>query len=139
MTNYIWSHAIGLVSGPFGAGGGHQNARDLDADRSNSLTDVRHRYVANWLYELPFGRGKRYLGSSSGIVNAVLGDWQVGGVLTIQSGSPFTVTGGQGRPNRICDGSLPVLSFRDRHGEKPRSIGRLQCFRQGRNSNGSLS
>jgi hypothetical protein len=109
MPSYTWSHAIGLVSGPFGAGGDHQNARDLGADRSNSLTDVLHRYVANWLYELPFGRGKRYLGSSSGIVNAVLGDWQVGGVLTIQSGSPFTVTGGQGRPNRICDGSLPSV------------------------------
>jgi hypothetical protein len=106
MTNYTWSHAIGLVAGPFGAGGGHQNARDLNADRSNSLTDVRHRYIANWLYELPFGKGKRFLGSSSGIVNGILGDWQFGGVLTVQSGSPFTVTGGQGRPNRTCDGAL---------------------------------
>jgi hypothetical protein len=68
---------------------------------------VRHRYIANWLYELPFGKGKRYLGSSSGVVNGILGDWQVGSVVAIQSGSPFTVTGGQGRPNRTCDGKLP--------------------------------
>ena len=101
MTNYTWSHGIGFVSGPFGSGGGHQNARDLNADRGNSLTDVRHRYVANWLYELPFGK------NSSGVVKGIVGDWQVGGVVTIQSGSPFTVTGGQGRPNRTCDGSLP--------------------------------
>jgi hypothetical protein len=106
MTNYTWSHGIGFISGPFGAGGGHQNARNLDADRGNSLTDVRHRYIANWLYEMPFGKGKTFLGGSSGIVNGIVGDWQVGGVLAIQSGSPFTVTGGQGRPNRTCDGSL---------------------------------
>ena len=107
MTNYTWSHGIGFVSGPFNSGGGHQNARDLNADRGNSQTDVRHRYIANWLYEMPFGKGKRFLGSSSGVVNAIVGDWQVGGVLTIQSGSPFTVSGGAGRPNRTCDGTLP--------------------------------
>jgi len=106
MTNYTWSHGIGFISGPFGSGGGHQNVRNLDADRGNSLTDVRHRYVANWLYEMPFGKGKRFLGGGSGVVNSIVGDWQVGGVVTIQSGSPFTVTGGAGRPNRTCDGSL---------------------------------
>ncbi|MEW5976485.1 MAG: TonB-dependent receptor [Acidobacteriota bacterium] len=107
MTNYTWSHGIGFISGPFGAGGGHQNARDLNADRGNSLTDVRHRYIANWLYELPFGKGKPFLSNSHAVVNGILGDWQLGGVVTIQSGSPFTVSGGLGRPNRTCDGKLP--------------------------------
>jgi hypothetical protein len=61
---------------------------------------LRHRFVVSGLYELPFGKG------SSGVANALLGGWQVGGVFITQSGSPYTVLGGAGRPNRTCDGKL---------------------------------
>jgi len=37
----------------------------------------------------------------------VIGGWQFGAVSTLQTGLPFTVTGGAGRPNRICDGQVP--------------------------------
>jgi hypothetical protein len=106
MTNYTWSHAIESTTHWFGQGL-HQDARNLAADRMPSVNDVRHRWIFNWLYELPFGKGKPYGGNLSGVANAFVGGWQIGGVTAIQSGSPFTVTGGAGRPNRICDGNLP--------------------------------
>jgi hypothetical protein len=107
MGNYTWSHTMAQGSGIFGPGAGHQNSRNLNADRALSQTDVRHRFVANWLYELPFGAGKAMAGGASGVLQQVIGNWQFGGVAAIQSGSPVNVTGGAGRPNRICDGNLP--------------------------------
>lgn len=105
LTNYTWSHGIENTSHWFG-GTFHQDERNLNADRANSGNDVRHRWVASWLYELPFGRGKAYGGNASGVANAFVGGWQIGGLTVIQSGSPYTVTGGGGRPNRTCDGRL---------------------------------
>jgi hypothetical protein len=105
MTNYTWSHAIESTTHWFGQGL-HQDSTNLAADRMASINDVRHRWILNLLYELPFGKGKAYGGNLSGIANAVAGSWQIGGVAVIQSGSPFTVTGGAGRPNRICDGNI---------------------------------
>src|SRR5262249_29138468 len=84
----------------------HQDARNLEADRGNSGNDVRHRFTFGGLYELPFGAGKSMASNASGLLNALVGGWQIGSVAVIQSGLPFTVTGGAGRPNRTCDGKL---------------------------------
>ena len=74
-----------------------------------SAFHARHRLSANFSYELPFARG------GSGFAKAVFGDWQVNGILSYQSGSPFTVfdsrnrslTGsGADRPDQICDPNL---------------------------------
>jgi hypothetical protein len=66
-------------------------------------------------YELPFGRGRQFLASANGVVDAVLGGWQVQGIYIWRSGRPFTPTissdrantgvGGQ-RPNRTGSGEL---------------------------------
>ena len=50
------------------------------------------------------GRSHR---KSGGLANAFVGGWQLGAVSTIQSGLAFTVSGGAGRPNRICNGQTP--------------------------------
>jgi len=60
LTNYAWSKAIENPGSNYG-NTGHQNARNLDADRGLAGVDVRHRWVASILYELPFGRGKYLL------------------------------------------------------------------------------
>jgi hypothetical protein len=54
--------------------------------RKRSLLDVPHRFVTYGTYELPFGSGKRYGGSTSPGVEALIGGWQVGWVATFQSG-----------------------------------------------------
>lgn len=106
LTDYTYSKAIENPGSNYGDTG-HQNARDLDADRGLAGVDVRNRWVSSLLYELPFGRGKAFGQSASGVENAIIGGWQLGAVSTVQSGLPFTVSGGAGRPDRICNGQTP--------------------------------
>src|SRR5260370_38369621 len=58
------------------------NAR---ASRGLSDFDRRHRFVASWVYQLPF------FATASGLTKGALGGWEASGVLTLQSGTPFTV------------------------------------------------
>jgi hypothetical protein len=83
-----------------------QDARDLEAWRGPCGYDTRHRFVANFVYELPFGR------DSSGATKALLANWRISGIYAARSGRPFTVTQGNnnvgpyhnGLPNRIGSG-----------------------------------
>ena len=55
-------------------------------------TDMPHTFTGSFDYQLPFGRGKRFLGGASGWVNQVAGGWSLAGILTARSGQPFTPT-----------------------------------------------
>src|SRR5260370_40299886 len=57
------------------------NARD---SRGLSDFDRRHRFVASWVYQLPF------FATASGLTKGALGGWEASGVLALQSGTPFT-------------------------------------------------
>ena len=70
-----------------------QNAYDMQAERAHSSYDHRHRLVANGTYALPFFRG------ASGVKSSLGAGWQVSGIVTVQSGSPFTVNLGTDRAN----------------------------------------
>src|SRR5262249_27891705 len=67
------------------------NSYNLRDERGRSDFDITHRYVFSSNYELPFGRGRRFLSDASPIAQAILGSWGVLGILTLQSGSPFSV------------------------------------------------
>lgn len=94
-----------------------QNSFDWAAEYAPSDYDVRHQLVVSYVYELPFGRGQRFLSTPGRFATAVFGGWQVNGITTVQSGSPFTPVvanplanagpGGAIRPNRIGSGQLP--------------------------------
>jgi hypothetical protein len=83
--------------------------------------DVPNNFAYSFMYELPFGSGKRFLNGASGLAQGVLGGWQIQGILVLRNGLPFTPTvsrdvanigvGGQ-RPNRIGSGTLsdPTLT-----------------------------
>jgi hypothetical protein len=116
LAGYTYSHAIDTASR--GSGGSwHQNAHDLTADRGSSDFDVRHRLTASYIYELPFGHGKRLFGNAQGIADKLADGWAVNGISTFMSGNYFSVTvpgdranvGGYPfqRANRSCDGNLP--------------------------------
>ena len=66
-----------------------QNAFDLSAERGLSSFDQEFRFTGDWLWELPFGKGRRWL-SSEGLKQDFLGGWQWSGDWTIASGLPFT-------------------------------------------------
>lgn len=64
------------------------------ADVGNSLFDIRHVFVANLGYELPFGKGKAFGANWGGVAQTLLGGWQVNGILRLQTGPPLTLTTG---------------------------------------------
>jgi hypothetical protein len=70
----------------------HQNSYDVSASRSLSDLDIAHRLVMSWIYEMPFGRGRRFGANASGPVNWLLGGWQFNGIATFQSGTPLQIT-----------------------------------------------
>jgi hypothetical protein len=92
-----------------------QNPRNLSADYGLSNFNYSHRFTLSALYEVPFGRGRKYLGHAGRLVDGVAGGWQISSIVTAQSGAPFSVslatptanTGTFTRPNRVCDGNLP--------------------------------
>ena len=106
LTNYTWGKAIENPGSNYG-NAGHQNARNLDADRGLAGGDVRHRWTSSVLYDLPFGKGKKIGSNVNAFANQIIGGWELGIIGSLQSGLPFTVTGGAGRPNRICNGQTP--------------------------------
>lgn len=59
--------------------------------RGNQDGIRRHYAVANYIYDLPIGRGKRFLGNAAPIVDKILGGWQFAGILSMGTGQPYTV------------------------------------------------
>jgi hypothetical protein len=116
VLNYTWSHAIDNIDETNNNDAGTAlKPWDRHLERGNSLSDVRHAFGFVSTYELPFGKGKRYMGNANRLADLVLGGWQMSGIFTRTSGQPFTVTtsggitnaGGADRPNRIGNGALP--------------------------------
>jgi hypothetical protein len=68
--------------------------RDLRADWGLSDFDVRHNLSITHLYELPFGRGRRYLAERNRIIDAVLGGWSLAGLAVLRSGEPVNILRG---------------------------------------------
>ena len=68
--------------------------RDFRLERARSDFDRTHALTGATVWEVPVGRGKRFLGSSHGIVNQVLGGWTINSIFTVMSGEPFAVRSG---------------------------------------------
>lgn len=90
--NYTWSHGLANFGDNLTAGPLPQNTYNYAAEMSNSILDIRHRFVGNFIVDLPFGQGRRFL-NSGGIADKIIGGWQVNGIVNLQTGSPFSVTG----------------------------------------------
>jgi hypothetical protein len=88
---YTFSHGLADFGDNLTAAPLPQNSYDYAAAKSNSDLDIRSRFVGNFLWELPFGEGKRFL-SGPGAASRWLGGWQFNGIVTLQTGSPYSVT-----------------------------------------------
>jgi hypothetical protein len=75
-----------------------QNSYCIRCERGLSSFDTRDRLVVAPLYELPIGKGKR-LNIRNSVANAIVGDWQIGGIITLQSGIPQNITSSGDRSN----------------------------------------
>lgn len=92
---YTYGHALDDASDAnFGAQnqGDFRLQTDPALEYGNADFDVRHRFVTNFVYDLPFGRDQRFGSNLSGVANQIVGNWQVVGVISAQTGNWFTPT-----------------------------------------------
>jgi hypothetical protein len=116
-VSYTYSKFMDDVQGSSGwafPGTGSQvrDSHNLAAERSVDITDIPHSLVVNYIYALPFGKGKTMGKDWSSPINAVLGGWQLTGIVYAKSGFPLSISpaqnntnsfGGNQRPNLIGD------------------------------------
>jgi hypothetical protein len=114
--NYTWSKSLDTgsaatsVSAPCGSGSGCGtvvngllgdalvNSFQLNQIRAVSDFDTTHQINADWVAELPFGKGKAFLGSPNRVLDAFIGGWQLTGLARWTSGFPVSVSNGESWP-----------------------------------------
>lgn len=113
-TSYVWSKSIDRGEGSA------QNHYRMDVERSVSSRDTPHRFVASYLYELPFGKGRYFLRQLPRAVESVAGGWQFNGITTIQSGAALAISGSN------TAGTLGATEFANNNGTSGAISGRAQ-------------
>jgi hypothetical protein len=115
ITTYVWSHSIDNAPGGFCTSGtgpgscGFGNPLQPQLDRASSDFDLRHRFNFASVWELPFGRGRRWASDISRGADLVIGGWQINSDITIQSGPVFSITRGVPGPRVDLVGSGVTL------------------------------
>jgi hypothetical protein len=138
---YTWSRLMAntdsitaFLDEGFIFGGMVQNNRNLASEYSISEYDIPHNLSVGYTFEMPFGKGRRFLGNATGIANALVSGWRLNGITTYRSGTPLGMTqvragtalsqvgggggffGAQGsfmRPDKIANCDLSVSGSRE--------------------------
>ena len=128
QNSYTLAKNLSNVGGPAPSGFAAENGPTtlnifgIAADYGDVAFTRRHRFLSTFLWELPFGRGRKYLNGLGGVSDAVMGGWQATGIVLLQTGPYLTPTftgtdpSGTGvlvrgvtttqRPDRIGNGNL---------------------------------
>jgi hypothetical protein len=120
LGSYTWSKSIDNQSNgtdtAIASGQYPQDPLNASLDRGLSSFDRPQVLVGSVVWEIPFGRGPAERSRARELVNGALGGWQLSGIFTAQSGTPFSALmscadinaqGNNCRPNRISSGALP--------------------------------
>ena len=129
LVSYTWGRALTDAPDHISTSGGGagidtgtfrepQNGNNLKAERGLAEFDIKQRFVASYIYELPFGHGRRWGSDWHKAADLFLGGWQLTGIHALQSGLALTATlggstvlniGGErrARPNLVGDPELP--------------------------------
>lgn len=94
-ASYTYAHALDdASSASLGSlnNGDFRNELYPGLEYGNADFDVRHRFVIDYAYQLPFGHGQKFAGGASGALNQIIGNWQISGITTAQTGNWFTIT-----------------------------------------------
>ncbi|HYO81931.1 MAG TPA: hypothetical protein VES20_11045, partial [Bryobacteraceae bacterium] len=93
LGSYVWSKFIDIASndGNGSTSPGSTNPFDWNYDRGRSDFDVNHRFVTSFIWDVPLFR------DAGRLTRSLLGGWQLNGILTLQSGTPFSIMAGQNR------------------------------------------
>lgn len=99
QADYTWSKAMGDAVDAQGNNQSdlvsHLTLRDRRADYRRSTQDQTQRFVANGLYDLPFGKGKKFFSDANDVVDRIVGGFSIGAIVTWATGVPFYVSSGR--------------------------------------------
>ena len=89
-AQYMWSHAFdeGALGG--GESSAPQNVACRSCEYASTSQDIRHTLTVNWVYNLPFGEGRR--AAKEGVLKHVLGGWSLSGLMQARTGRPLTIS-----------------------------------------------
>ncbi len=113
LVAYTYSKALDNNSGTSESEIPPQDDNNPHAEYAVADTSIRQRLVLSGIYQLPFGKGRRFLSAGGPLVDAFAGGWDVSSIIVDQTGYPFTVTSasdfsntnsGNPRPDRVCNG-----------------------------------
>ncbi len=143
-ANYTWSKAMSFgnteveinnYSENGGLFSGNIDRRNFRNTYSLSPNDIPHRFIMTMVYEMPFGKGRRFASGANGFVNALIGGWQVAPVVMIQAGQPQSVSGGpalNGQPNRVAGVPIELPANLQRWYDSPNAADRTVTLPSGR-------
>jgi hypothetical protein len=106
QASYTFAKGLADFTGSRTASGG---SITTDTNSFLTLRDTRreyaqfnntHQFLANAIYQLPFGRGRKFLRNTRGVLGALVGGWQVNGIVKMSSGDPLSLLSGRGTYNR---------------------------------------
>ncbi len=93
LNSFTWSHSLDNASASLeGNTPSPQDANNIAADYAQSDYNLPIANITSLVYELPFGRGRKFMNTSNFLVDGVLGGWQVSAINTMQAGTPFNLT-----------------------------------------------
>ncbi|HEY3440735.1 MAG TPA: TonB-dependent receptor [Paludibaculum sp.] len=104
MLSYTYGHALANSGTTLSGSEGRtsRNPRNYSGDYATASWDIRHSMVANFLYEMPFGKGKQFGGTMNKGLDAIAGGWQINGILTLRTGQPFTLRSDRCQASGAC-------------------------------------
>ena len=93
MAAYTYGHALATsgttLSGSNGLG--TIDPRNYSLNYSTASWDIRHNFVGNLQYDLPFGKGRQFGGNMNRAADLIVGGWQINSIISIRTGVPFTL------------------------------------------------
>jgi hypothetical protein len=126
IATYVFSKALDNSPGGFCLGGtgprscGFANPLRPELDKGPAFYDVPHRFVFANVWDVPFGRGRRFAGDIPRGLDYIIGGWQLNNVITIQSGPPFSITAFGVRADVVPNGTTTCPRIEGQNAVTPR-------------------
>jgi len=133
---YTYSKCMTNSSGYYGSWGGgavptspyFQNLYDMKSEWGPCYYDVTHVLTSYATYDLPFGKDRKYGKDVNPVLNAILGDWQVNGILSLHGGFPMTISAGDASGTNSRGSRANCLAPVQIYGEQNSPLGGYQWF-----------
>lgn len=125
-ANYTYGKTLGLGSTNNYTGGADSlyTLRNLAKGYGPSPFDIKHVFHFTSTYDLPFGKGKTYLSNNS-VLSSIVGNWTIGSIMSIMSGSATRLNGGNATYNDYADGGVDLHGITSKQLQKGIEVKRV--------------